>query len=545
MLRSAVVVVALTLLAAPKAHAQFLGKDANEWAAELARGDDAQRRRAAFALGKLRGAAMPAIGALKRAAESDRSAKVREAAAYALGEIALHEVALGKDADLVALLTKSLRDGDPLVRRSAAYALGCLAADGASARQDVEAVLADENAEVRQTAVWALGSFGDEAAPALRRALADADALVIRDAAMSLGQLDARASRVAINELAQLAGHADAEVKKKALLALVGMVKPADAKSSALTAPLQRAVLDADEEVRRGAAFALCNIGGATAAPAIDVLLETLKEGDLEAKRQAAAAFGNIGPAAERGVPELMTHLLDPDAELRGNACMALGGIGRKAEAAVDPLVAILTQRKEPAALRAKAAVALSLIGDVKSAAAAVPKLLAVASNPDDDGRVRERTMWALRVHNTGLRSFPDVPTAFGRILTEPATKDNRMVRQDCAYLYAMVFGPKSPPEVFPVLLEYLKDESLTVYSSTTTVVGGASQETTPGRTASREIGKGDGRRLVLDALTVIGPGVVRNHPEILEQIARLAESERAEPSFRKQCRDYLRTVTP
>src|SRR5262249_56271358 len=105
---------------------------------------------------------------------------------------------------------------------------------------------------------------------------------------------------------AKLALHADVEVKKKALLTLVGIVRPADAKSKDITAPLQKAVLDGDEEVRRGAAFALCNIGGAAAAPALDVLMETLRDGELDAKRQAAAAFGNIGAAPDRAVPQLL-----------------------------------------------------------------------------------------------------------------------------------------------------------------------------------------------------------------------------------------------
>src|SRR6185436_17315725 len=203
-----------------------------------------------------------------------------------------------------------------------------------------------------------------------------------------------------------LAVHADVEVRKKALLALVSIVRPTDEKSKSITAPLQKAVLDGDEEVRRGAAFALCNIGGAAAAPALDVLMETLRDGDVEAKRQAAAAFGNIRAAAERAVPQLVASLRDADAELRGNAALALGFIGRKAEAAVAPLVALVVERREPAALRANAAVALSKIGDVPAAAAAVPKLLAVVSDPADNGRVRERAMWALRVHNANLRKF-------------------------------------------------------------------------------------------------------------------------------------------
>ncbi len=546
MFRRAIIVAFVLLpLLTSSATAQFLGKGTSEWAADLERGDEPQRRNAAFALGKLGQTALPAAPALKRAAAADKSAKVREAATYALGEIALRAVALGKDADLQNVLSKLLGDNDPLVRRSAAYALGCLGTDASAARTAVETALRDERPEVRQSAAWALGRLGDEAIPALRGVLADADPLVLRDAAGSLGQLEPRAGRVAVNDLARLATHADVEVKKVALFALVGMVKPADAKSSGITAPLQKALLDGDEEVRRNAAFALSNIGGTTAAPAVDVVLEALRNGDIELKRQAAAAFGNIGPAADRAVPDLRACLQGPDQELRINASLALGGIGRKAESAVAPLAAIVANRQEPTAVRAQAAVALSLIGDVKPAIAAMPQLLAVVSNPDEDGKVRERVMWALRVHNVNLQSLPGVSAAFKKILVEPGTNDNRMVRQDCAYVVAMVFGPKAPPEVFPVLLEYLKDETVQVYRNTATLVGGAAQETTSGKTSSRELGEGDGRQLALDALTKIGAANVRNHPEIIDQVRRLADSDRTVAAFRQKCRDYLRTVAP
>lgn len=534
---------AVLLAATSTAPAQFLGKNNSEWGAELRTGSEPQRRNAAFALGKMEGQALQQVGALKKAV-ADPSPKVREAAAYALGEIGLKQVSLGKDADLQTVLVEALRkDSDAHVRRSAAFALGCLGADAARARTVVETALDDKDPAVRQSAAWALGRLGDESIPALSRALKDQDPLVLRDAALSLGQLDPKASRIAVDDLARLATYPDAEVKKAALFALVSIVKPVDAKSGSITAPVQKALLDGDEEVRRNAAFALSNIGGPTAAPAVDVLMEALRNGEVEIKRQAAAAFGNIGPAADRAVPELIACLKVGDPELRSNAVLALGGIGPRAEAAVTPLVGIVANRKDPAADRSAAAVALSKIGDVKSAVAAVPKLLAVVSDPTEDGKVRERVMWALRVHNINLRELPGVSQAFRKILVERSTQENRMVRQDCAYLTGMLYGANAPPEVFPVLLEYLKDDSLQVYRDTATLVGGTAQETTTGKTSTRELGEGDGRKLALDALTAIGPAVVREQAAIVAQIRRLADGPRLAPSFRQQCREYLKTL--
>ena len=541
MLRSLAILLILT---AP-VTAQFLGRGVAEWSRDLESGDVSKRRAAAFALGKLGPAGAAATDVLKHTLASDPDPKVREAAAYSLGEISLRVVVLGKDRDLLAVLTKSLRDRDPLVRRSSAYALGCLGADAAGSRKDVETALQDDDAEVRQTAAWSLGRLGDEAIPALKRVLADKDALVLRDAAASLGQLDPEAGRIALTDLARLASHSDVEVKKAALLGLVRIVGPEDAKSADVFGPLHKALIDGDDEVRRNAAFALSNIGGATAAPAVDVLLDTLKIGDLEVKRQAAAAFRNVGSSAERAVPELIACLQESDGELRSNAALALGGIGRKSEPAVVPLVALVGNRTEPGDIRVKAAVALSMIGDVKPAVDAAPKLLYIVVDPKEEGRVRERVMWALRVHAIKLRDMPGVLKAFLQILNEPATNDNRMVRLDCAYLTGMVFGPKSPPDVFPVLLEYLKDDTLQVYRNTSSAVSGAAQETTAGKASSRELGDGDGRKLALDALGSIGPTVMRGQPDILAEVRRLADSDRTIPSFRKQCRDYLRTVGP
>lgn len=535
------IVVSVALILSSSAQAQFLGKSGEDWKRELESGEDARRRSAAFALGKIGSAS--AATALKQAVLTDASPKVRDAAAYALGEIALRDVRLGKDRDVADTLTRALGDEEPLVRRSAAYALGCLGGDAAASRPAVEKVLGDRRPEVRQSAAWALGRLGDQAVPALHRLLTDSDPFVLRDAVNSLGQLDPVPVHDAISDLARLADHRDAEVRKAALRVMVRVAYPADGKSSAITTPLQKALNDGDLENRRNAAYALSNIGGNVAAPAVDVLLEALTTGDLPTKCDAAAALSNIGPAAARAVPELITCLKDPSDKLRASATLGLGGIGKRAEAAVPALVELVADKRADSELRSEAAKALSMIGEVKPAADAVPDLLAIAADPSDHPKVRERALWSIRVHNVSLRDMPSVRPAFLKILTEPAKQNSRMVRQDCAYLASMIYGPRAPAEVFPVLLEYLKDDTLKVYRSTSTSVGGTSSESTAGKTSTQEVGEGDGRKLALDALEQIGPAIVRGHPEILAQIRSLADSERVVPIFRKQCRDYLKTV--
>src|SRR5437870_4709253 len=66
---------------------QFLGKNAQQWQAELAAGKSAaERRSAAFALGKIGKGAREALGNLT-ARLDDLDADVREATAFAIGEI--------------------------------------------------------------------------------------------------------------------------------------------------------------------------------------------------------------------------------------------------------------------------------------------------------------------------------------------------------------------------------------------------------------------------------------------------------------------------
>jgi HEAT repeat protein len=537
--------VALLLGLAPidRAAAQFLGRTVAEWTSDLEAGDDRTRRNAAFALGKLGASATPAVASLQRTVTGDNSPKVREAAAFALGEIGQRATTLGKT--VAGTLMAALADPDPLVRRSALYALGSLG-EASGSRREVEKMLDDKSADVRQNAAWALGRMGSGAIGSLGNALRDTDTLVKRDAAGSLGkiaELDPPGVRAVLGELASLANHADAEVKKAALVAMIPCIGPEDAKSDRVILPVQRALLDGDEEVRRFAALTLCNVGGAAAAPALDVLLDALRHGDLDLKRQAAAGIRNLGKHAEKALPDLEAALKQRDPQLRGAAALALGGLGKLAKPAIPALADVVCDPREPADNRVEAATALSTIGEDKRAVDIAPRLLAVMTNPREDGAVRERCLWALAVHNVDLLNMRGVLPAFQSVLTERGNDDNRMVRFTCSYVAGRLFGDKAPPEVFPVLLENLKYNDIRVYRNKAVVVRGAGQETSGGKSSSLEVGEGDGRKLTVDALERIGPTVVRQHPEIVDQLRRLADDERVFAGFRKQCRAFADKV--
>src|SRR5262249_47403799 len=156
-------------------------------------------------------------------------------------------------------------------------------------------------------------------------------------------------------------------------------------------------------EVRRNAALVMANIGGAASAPAVPVLVEALQDGDLDTRRQVAAAFRNIGPTARAALDPLRQALKDRDAVLRANVALGLGGLADAGGGAVPALVARVGARAEKEEVRFIAAGALSAIGSNPAALDAIPTLVRVIDDRTAPAKVRERTLWALRPHGKKL----------------------------------------------------------------------------------------------------------------------------------------------
>lgn len=539
--------VAYSLLGVQLVAAQtFLGKTPAAWLKQLDTTKEiSQRRSAAFALGKLGGQAVTALPRLKKiAGDIQEHASVREAAAFALGEIGRESLVLRDDKELVQTLSAIVaNDTDSLVRRSAAYALGCLGSDAASARPVLEAALADSNPPmVRQNAAWALGRIGDGTVPALRKALLDTDNLVRRDAAYSLGVLGPTAAKPALPELVACCQTSDSEVRRAALTVLIRLVGPEDGKASPA---LRQALKDPDMEVRRNAALALSNIGGPEAVAALPFLREGLRPSEaVELRRQAAVGIRNLGAAAKAAVPDLIRALTtDPDEEVRSSAAFGLGGIGEAAEQAVPVLAKTVANPKEQADVRVKCAVALARIGAVPAAETILPTLLKVLQDPTQDNRVRQRLMWALRVHHANLRTLPGVYPALTKVLSEPRMPDTNMLRYDCAYMLGMLQGSNVPEKALDVLLEFLQDNTILIFASEESKVQGAGQETGVGKANVKEVGKGDGRVMAVQALTQIGAARVRQRSEIVKQLQVLAKDNEVFADLRQKAQDLLRDL--
>ncbi len=99
---------------------EILGKPLNTWVAQLDSPESQKRRDAAFAIGRAGKEAVGAVPKLVQTLKEDKDAAVRDALAYALGEIGATD---SKEA--IRVLKNALTsDSDPKVRRSAAYAPG-------------------------------------------------------------------------------------------------------------------------------------------------------------------------------------------------------------------------------------------------------------------------------------------------------------------------------------------------------------------------------------------------------------------------------------
>jgi HEAT repeat protein len=169
--------------------------------------------------------------------------------------------------------------------------LGKLKTQAASATGAlIEAAQRDPVPQVRGVCLVAISQIAepDEAIPAYREGLSDADAAVRLVAAARLRQL----------------GPAAVPARQE----------------------LGKALEDADERVANAAAETLVQIG----PPAIATLINSLDARPPTARKLALACLAKLGPAAKDAVPSIEKRLKDDDAEVRKLAEIALARIQGK-----------------------------------------------------------------------------------------------------------------------------------------------------------------------------------------------------------------------
>jgi HEAT repeat protein len=146
----------------PGALAGPQGRSIEEWRHDLQVGTPMLRERAVVALCQV---ADPPVGLLIDAI-ADQDFNVRTMAVFCLGRLG------PKGREAVPALVSTLQDRDWIVRRYAAGSLGILEAVAADAAPALaRTAVEDSNAEVRQTATFALGRLGRAARETTRPVL--------------------------------------------------------------------------------------------------------------------------------------------------------------------------------------------------------------------------------------------------------------------------------------------------------------------------------------------------------------------------------------
>ncbi len=195
----------------------------------------------------------------------------------------------------VAQLIDQLQDDDPRTRALAARALGD--SGDQSAAESLAALVADENATVRQTALAAIHQLepGDEMIiPLMTKMLGDADPHVVAVATHSLAETGPNI--------------------------VPAMIKAMD-----------------DEQTIYWAILVLSELGP-DAEQAVPVLAEALSHEDEEVRHEAAQALRAVGPKASAAVPNLIVALDDEQVAVQLPSVLALGSIGPAANDALDKL---------------------------------------------------------------------------------------------------------------------------------------------------------------------------------------------------------------
>jgi HEAT repeat protein len=537
--------VGLGLCAAPAAAPaqEFLGKPMGKWQADLSSPNAKVRRGGAFALGKIGTDAGTAVTPLVKVLKADPDPKVQEAAAYALGEICQGGKNMTVDAR-DALCAALSGNPDAAVKRSAAVALGNIALTHPAILAALKGQAGNPDPGVRQNVAYALGKVDDDNTDTLRQLLKDDDVQVKLNAAKAIGEYTSERAAPAVPELLACCNDPDGELKRAAMLSVVRLVGP---KSKDAVPVLVKALDEKDQEVRRNAALALGNIGGEAGKAAVPVLREFLRDEDATVRRQGVVALRNIGENAKDAVDDLRLTLKDKDKDVRLFTATAFSALKLHGARAVPDLIERVADKNEDADVRAESAVALSRFTPPVPAAAtpaAVSALVRVIEDEANPIKVRERTLWALAVHQRKLADYKDAYPAMTKLLTSTTGVETKMLRYNSAYFLGLFQADKAPDAVLNVLFDFLKDDKIQIYAGNTgKTVGKSIEGGKQGGSDVKEQRIGDGRVMAVQALDFVGKTRLQQRPEIITQLRTIANDPALYQKLRDDANDLLKKL--
>jgi HEAT repeat protein len=328
--------------------------------------DPEVRMQALLALGEFGPAAKSAAPTAIKALEGDEFDGARYAAAFALGKMG--------DPAAIQPLQKAFESEDSFQKMLAAQALARLEPDNEEivkqAAEQMAHSLASKDPAERAAAARGLAEFGGSSevtAPALEKAVADAEPEVILDAMDAFVQLGAKAVPRVKRGLTN-------EKLRHYAIRILTRIGP-DAKQAA---PDIIEVLKNDDgsdpQFRAELQFGLGSIGSDDAS-AVPSLVESLNSDNEQVRNSAIFALRNIGPAAGEAAAALRKNLKSEDKFLALISAWSLLAIqpddAEAAQEAVPALIAGLSWDNEN--VQIESAKALGELGP--AAKSAVPEL--------------------------------------------------------------------------------------------------------------------------------------------------------------------------
>jgi HEAT repeat protein len=260
--------------------------------------------------------------------------------------------------DSVPALLQAIRSQNPLVRLNSIYSLSKYGLKVKGVSLALVEGLRDPDKKVRNwtKSIWA--DFGSEGVPHLMIALQRKEPRIWAEAAITLGEMGAKA-KPAFPLLLKGLKNENPRVRYAALWASSRI----DDTARTIVQATIEAIKDENAEVRNNG-FETIEWLGSRAKVAIPILLEMMKGKDLDQRKRAVRALGKVG----RGAKVVLNTFLEAtkkekDVELRAEVIMALGHLGGDTQKVVPPLLEAFKTRElrdEKAIRRIRIAVLLS-----------------------------------------------------------------------------------------------------------------------------------------------------------------------------------------
>jgi HEAT repeat protein len=349
-------------------------------------------------------------------------------------------------APIVEALIAALASPDPIVRANAAATLGNVGPAASVAAERLEALLGDEDGDVREWAAFGLARI--DPMRALRGGSTRARVATLQ----ALGSSPSSLPVESIEVLLHLMKDSSEEVRIGAANVLGTALLYQETLFPKGTAGAEKIVLDAYTKeksvaVRTQIVYALGRLP-AVADTTVPWLIENLESSDPTLRAYTLGALRELSwkaaPRAASAVPAVLKALHHPDRDTRSGAAFALGYMARGAPEAVPALAQALMDSER--VVRMHAAMALGTLG----AASATPALIRAAQEFPDEP-TREHVAWALAAF--GAEAAEAIPT----LREQLAAGGGVALAAACAVLAVAPEPPKAARDI--VLSALLADE--------------------------------------------------------------------------------------